>query len=48
MSPRFGGIPTGEYVEDTYAGPMERETIHFLEAIVNDTDVMVAPRDARR
>ena len=37
----------GEYVEATYAGPMERETIHFLEAVANDTDVMVKPRDAR-
>ena len=38
----------GEYVEDTYAGPMERETIHFLEAIVNDTDVMVPPATPAR
>ena len=37
----------GEYVEATYAGPMERETIHFLEAVANDTEVMVKPRDAR-
>ena len=37
----------GEYVESTYAGPMERETTHFLEAIANDTEVMVEARDAR-
>ncbi len=37
----------GEYVGETYAGPMERETIHFLEAVVYDTPVMVDPHLAR-
>ncbi len=37
----------GEYVESTYAGPMERETTHFLEAVAHDTEVMVDARDAR-
>lgn len=37
----------GEYVGETYAGPMERETIHFIEAVVYDTPVMVEPRLAR-
>ncbi len=37
----------GEYVESTYAGPMERETTHFLEAVANDSEVMVDARDAR-
>jgi len=38
----------GEYVGHTYAGPMERETLHFLEAVYWDRDVMVAPRLARQ
>ena len=37
----------GEYVGDMYAGPMERETIHFLEAVLYDRPVMVEPRLAR-
>lgn len=37
----------GEYVDHVYAGPMERETIHFLEAVVYDRPVMVEPRLAR-
>ncbi len=37
----------GEYVDHVYAGPMERETIHFLEAIAYDRPVMVEPRLAR-
>ena len=37
----------GEYVEHVYAGPMERETIHFLEAVAYDRPVMVDPRLAR-
>jgi predicted dehydrogenase len=37
----------GEYVDHVYAGPMERETTHFLEAVVHDTDVMVDPHLAR-
>jgi predicted dehydrogenase len=38
----------GEYVGHVYAGPMERETIHFLEAIAYDRPVMVDPRLARQ
>lgn len=38
----------GEYVDHVYAGPMERETIHFIEAVVHDRDVMVKPRLARQ
>ena len=37
----------GEVVGDIYAGPMERETIHFLEAVLYDRSVMVEPRLAR-
>jgi scyllo-inositol 2-dehydrogenase (NAD+) len=38
----------GEAVDHVYAGPMERETIHFLEAVVYDRPVMVDPRLARQ
>jgi scyllo-inositol 2-dehydrogenase (NAD+) len=38
----------GEYVDHIYAGPMERETLHFLEAVFHDRPVMVAPRLARQ
>jgi scyllo-inositol 2-dehydrogenase (NAD+) len=38
----------GEYVDHVYAGPMERETIHFLEAVYYDRPVMVEPRLARQ
>jgi scyllo-inositol 2-dehydrogenase (NAD+) len=37
----------GEYVDHVYAGPMERETLHFLEAVYRDLPVMVDPRLAR-
>ena len=37
----------GEYVDHVYAGPMERETTHFLEAVAYDRPVMVDPRHAR-
>lgn len=37
----------GEFVDHVYAGPMERETIHFLEAVAYDREVMVQPRLAR-
>ncbi|MDH3540740.1 MAG: Gfo/Idh/MocA family oxidoreductase, partial [Acidimicrobiia bacterium] len=37
----------GEYVGHVYAGPMERETIHFLEAVAYDRAVMVDPKLAR-
>jgi scyllo-inositol 2-dehydrogenase (NAD+) len=38
----------GEYVDHVYAGPMERETIHFLQAVAHDRPVMVEPRLARQ
>jgi len=37
----------GEYVDHVYAGPMERETLHFLEAVAYDRPVMVDPHLAR-
>jgi predicted dehydrogenase len=37
----------GEPVDHTYAGPMAAETVHFLEAVVHDRPVMVAPEHAR-
>ena len=37
----------GEYVDHMYAGPMERETTHFLEAVAYDRPVMVDARLAR-
>lgn len=37
----------GEFVDHVYAGPMERETQHFLEAVAYDREVMVDPRLAR-
>ncbi|MGZ5384076.1 MAG: Gfo/Idh/MocA family protein [Acidimicrobiia bacterium] len=37
----------GEFVEHVYAGPMERETVHFLEAVALDRPVMVTPAQAR-
>ena len=37
----------GEQVEHVYAGPMAAETLHFLEAVVRDQEVMVTPAHAR-
>jgi predicted dehydrogenase len=37
----------GESVDHVYAGPMERETQHFLEAVAYDRPIMVEPRLAR-
>ena len=37
----------GEGVDHTYAGPMAAETIHFLEAVVCDREVLVTPEHAR-
>jgi predicted dehydrogenase len=37
----------GEYVDHVYAGPMERETTHFLEAVAYDRPVLVDPHLAR-
>ena len=38
----------GEFVDHTYAGPMERETVHFLEAVAYDRPVLVTPEQARQ
>jgi predicted dehydrogenase len=38
----------GEHVGHVYAGPMERETLYFIEAVVGDHDVLVRPEQARR
>jgi scyllo-inositol 2-dehydrogenase (NAD+) len=38
----------GEFVDHTYAGPMERETTHFLEAVALDKPVLVTPEEARQ
>jgi scyllo-inositol 2-dehydrogenase (NAD+) len=38
----------GEFVNHTYAGPMERETTHFLEAVAHDRPVLVTPEQARQ
>ena len=37
----------GEYVDHVYAGPMERETTHFLEAVAHDRPVLVDAHLAR-
>jgi predicted dehydrogenase len=38
----------GEFVNHTYAGPMERETVHFVEAVACDRPVLVTPEQARQ
>lgn len=38
----------GEWVDNVFAGGMGPETIHFLEACIRDTPVMVTPQSARR
>jgi scyllo-inositol 2-dehydrogenase (NAD+) len=38
----------GEQVGHVFAGAMHAETIHFLEAVAYDRNVMVAPRQARQ
>ena len=38
----------GEFVDHTYAGPMERETIHFLDAVASDKPVLVTAEQARQ
>ena len=38
----------GEFVNHTYAGPMERETTHFLEAVACDRPVLVTGEEARQ
>ena len=37
----------GEFVNHVYAGPMERETTHFIEAVAYDRPVLVDPHLAR-
>ena len=37
----------GEPIDHVFAGPMQEETIHFVEAIVYDRPVMVKPAEAR-
>jgi len=37
----------GEKVDHVYAGPMEAETIHFLECVVNRQQPLVTPQHAR-
>jgi predicted dehydrogenase len=38
----------GEFVNHTYAGPMERETIHFVESVACDRPVLVTAEQARQ
>jgi predicted dehydrogenase len=38
----------GEQVGHVYQGPMEAETIHFIEAVALDKPVIVTPEQARR
>jgi myo-inositol 2-dehydrogenase/D-chiro-inositol 1-dehydrogenase len=38
----------GEQVGEVFAGGMGPETIHFLEACIRDTPVMVTPESARQ
>jgi predicted dehydrogenase len=38
----------GEWVDNVFAGGMGPETIHFLEACIRNTAVMVTPESARR
>jgi myo-inositol 2-dehydrogenase/D-chiro-inositol 1-dehydrogenase len=38
----------GEWVDHVYAGGIGPETLHFLEACIRDTQVMVTPDSARR
>ena len=38
----------GEQVRHVYAGPMARETDHFIEAVALDREVLVTPSEARR
>ena len=38
----------GEWVHHVYAGGIGPETLHFLEACIRDTPVMVTPESARR
>lgn len=37
----------GESLGHVYAGPMERETLHFIEAVALDREVLVTPQQAR-
>ena len=38
----------GEQVRHVYQGPMEAETVHFIEAVALDRPVLVTPEQARQ
>ena len=38
----------GEQVAHVYQGPMEAETIHFIEAVALDHSVLVTPEQGRQ
>jgi scyllo-inositol 2-dehydrogenase (NAD+) len=38
----------GEFVEHAYAGPMQAETVHFLNAVGLDRPVLVTAEQARQ
>lgn len=38
----------GESVGHVYAGPMASETLHFVDAVARDRDVLVTPEQARK
>ena len=38
----------GEQVSHVYAGPMDAETTHFLQAVARDEPVLVTPEQARQ
>jgi len=38
----------GEQVGQVYQGPMEAETIHFIEAVALNRPVLVTPEQARQ
>jgi predicted dehydrogenase len=38
----------GEQVAHVYQGPMQAETVHFIEAVALDRPVLVTPAEARQ
>jgi scyllo-inositol 2-dehydrogenase (NAD+) len=38
----------GEQVAHVYQGPMQAETVHFLEAVALERPVLVTPEEARQ
>jgi predicted dehydrogenase len=38
----------GESVGHVFAGPMASETVHFVEAVALDREVLVKPEEARQ